>query len=263
MTQTCRKGHPLVDGSFYMRGAVAHCRICRREQQKLWRINWTPEYRLARKMGKRRPAQLTETWRTDEALAKARALFEQGIGAKDIAAEIGNGCTKVAIKSMAARRRWIAPPRQRKVRAKKLRVNALGYSAEQKEAIVELWATDTETADIRAHVNQIGPAQLTNQQISDMARRFGARRPASFFLQRNRKGAQSRWATNPKPKQRQAGAQIPIPLREVYQRCAQLDVPRAKRGSVEALNAAMRRIQPDHPGFAVADFQPTRLRWAI
>ena len=52
---------------------------------------------------------------------------------------------------------------------------------------------------------------------------------------------------------------IAIPLREVYARGFTLELPRAKRGDLAALNAAVKRDDPAHPGFCLADRKLSRI----
>lgn len=52
---------------------------------------------------------------------------------------------------------------------------------------------------------------------------------------------------------------IQIHLREIYQHAFTLDLPRDKRGDLDALNRAMRRENPAHPGFVLADRKVSRV----
>lgn len=52
---------------------------------------------------------------------------------------------------------------------------------------------------------------------------------------------------------------IAIPLREVYTRAMVMNLPLSKRGDLAALNAAVRRENPTHPGYVVAAHQTSRI----
>lgn len=293
----CAKGHALPGGG-------GRCMICRREYHAKWRANLSPEKREARNAAKRKPA--VQTWRTDAALARAQTLWEQGLSAAAIVAEIGNGCTVAAIKNHAARRQWKAPRhkkstwatpenvakaralydaghsdteiarqvgcsvdaiwghrRKRKWPPRRHFRNPWRGSDEQEAKIQELWGQHIHIETIRSAVNAIGPKQYNQSQLHTVAARLGLKRPP--VLIRNAPVRPVRVApvrAQPvKPKPKPTGGPIAIPLREVYQRAAQLEIPRSKRGSIEALNRAIKRVKPEHPGFRVADHQPTRLTW--
>jgi hypothetical protein len=128
-------------------------------------------------------------------------------------------------------------------------VPILGHSSAQLEFLQAKWSTEESVSSIVDAINAIGPKHFTEVQLRKLAQRLGLKRlKVVYHKPLNR--------TYPK---RSTG--IPIPLREVYQRAAQLDLPRSKRGDIYALNNAIKRVQPGHPGFVLADHQPTRLTW--
>jgi len=248
---TCRNGHPYPEGK-------RHCLVCRRAQWTRWRLSLTDEQRTARNAARRQiipkalpaPKQSKPTWITEANVTKARQLWDEGWSDARIAAEIG--CTVLAIYGYRRKRKWPL----REVRGPSTKP-ALGYSPEQAAKIRELWEAKVDIGFISQTINAIGPAQLTIKQLRHVARRFGLKRPS---LRGNKMGLRTPRAHTPKPP-RLKSAPIPIPLREVYQRAAQLELPRTKRGDIYALNNAMKHTQPGHPGFVLNDYQPTRLTW--
>jgi hypothetical protein len=191
------------------------------------------------------------TWLTEANIALARQRWDAGMSADAIAKEIGDGCTKGAVLGVRRRHQW--PTRVG------LPVEpALGYSPAQAAKVREMWTTDAPLALIRSTVNALGTTQLTEPQLRGIARRFNLHRPS---LRGHKMSLRIGAAVTKRA--RVKGSPIPIPLREVYQRSAQLELPRTKRGNIHALNNAMKRAQPDHPGFVLADTQPTRLTWAL
>lgn len=295
----CRNGHPKTPESTYNDG---RCRLCASERQKQWRLNLSDERREARNAAKRQPPR--GTWRTDEALAYARASWERGITAAKIAVHIGNGCTKRAIQATARRQQWpastwlsdstwITAATERRARE----LWDAGYSSVQIAAIIGdgctkdailgmkrrrkwpahtaqcrpaaamispspmqidslnlLWRSQRALKDIRETVNALGPKQFTDKQLRHMARKLNLRRPS---LRGTKLGLYDRPAKPPKP----VGGPIPIPYREVRRLGADLELPLSKRGDIYAVSNAMKRAQPGHPGFVLADHQPTRLTW--
>ena len=292
-TPMCRNGHVLSDDNIYIQDGMRRCRICRKEGSARWRARQSPEYREMRN-ATRRTGKSRSKWQTEETLSLARALWAQGASGPEIAAQIGNGCTYRAIHHLSSAQQWPRAPRivWDTAKARQLWDEGLGDkriarqlgttpgaisgyrrrnkwplrhvahgawrpSAAQEAKVRELWVQQRVALDfILRVVNAAGPKQYTTKKLRNLALRLGLKRPPMPPKVRIRAVAPAK----PKPL-KPAGGPISIPLREVYQRAAELDLPPSKRGDISALNAAIKRAQPQHPGFRIADHQPTRLTW--
>lgn len=224
---------------------------------------------------------MTAEWITEANLTKARALWDDGLSAKQIAVKIGRDCTKNAIIGMARRREWpdrpspiirTGAPKKRVPAAQKtslvfpVHTRALQYDHVQLALLRSQWGKHLDPRDICADFNAAGPAKVTLGQIVALARRMGLNRPLSWKKELARQQGLSRvgkaaWAPK-KSAFDSKGGPIVIPLREVYRRAAELNIPRSKWGDIDALNKAMRRQKPEHPGFIVGNHQPSRLAWS-
>lgn len=245
---TCRNGHPYVDGSYTVRGRGRHCRQCERDRNKRW-FQANSEARNARR---RKPPR--QTWINYATLAQARAMRDRGVTLDTIAATIGNGCSRKSLQRISKLHQWpvYKPP--------------------------SVWMTDESLALARTLWDEGRSAEVIAKLIGNGCtkgaicglvhrRKWPARppaeKPAPSVLQTKKPPKKGRLTFTPKKVRKPVVVGIPILLREVYQRAAALDLPRTKRGDIDALNRAVRRDKPDHPGFVLADHKPTRVTWAI
>ena len=196
--------------------------------------------------------QRRDGW-TAEIQAELDRLVAAGAGSSQIAAALN--CSRNAVIGRVSR-----------VRMNLGKGKPMPYAAEQLALLRHLWTETIEpAADIIVKVNAAGARQSSHQQLRDVARAHGWRRPegwkrangkrvAQMQRERKRKSAYTKFsATNPP---------IAIPLREVHRLAAEIELPLSQRDDIHALNRAVRQEQPNHPGFILADYQPTRLTWA-
>lgn len=289
-TPTCRNGHPLTEDNIYIQEGATRCRTCRKEGSARWRATLSPERREARNASRRTGGK--PTWRTDETLTLARSLWAQSVSAPQIAERIGNGCTARSVYRLSVIQKWPRPPRVvwDTVLARQLWDEGLsdeqiarrlgttpdaisGYrrrrkwpsryvvrgswrgSDAQEAKVKELWETRFDIDLILRTVNAAGPKQYTTKKLRHVARRLGLKRPSL-------RGVKMARLNRPAKPPKQVGGPIPIPYREVRRLGADLELPLSKRGDIYAVSNAMKRAQPGHPGFVLADHQPTRLTWA-
>lgn len=255
----CRNGHPKTAESTYSDG---RCRICARALQAQWRLRLDADQREARNARKRlsragaaHAPSRHPAWETPENLALILSLRTQGVSGKVISERIGNGCTSKGITRVARREGWPAYKVLQCTRAK-----PSWMTDEALERGRKLWDAKVFVPDIAKELG-CTPGAIRGVALRHHwphRSRVAKPPPAKIAKSHQRK---IKYAASVK-KQRVSAAGIPIPLRRIYELSARFDLPRTKRGDIHALNAAVKRAQPDHPGFVLSDYQPTRLMWA-
>lgn len=254
---TCSNGHSITDESLYEDG---RCRICTKERQKIYRLNLSAEQRAARNARKRRSHAPTSgrvyrppAWETAENLAFALSLRNQGVSGKKIAERISNGCTSKGLTRVAKREGW---PTYRVLQCDRER--PAWMTEEALERARRLWDEKVPVPDI---AKQVGCTEGAIRGVAfrhEWPHRPRVVKPPPVKIAKPKRQRKIKVAVK---RLRISVPGIPIPLRRIYELSAQFDLPRSKRGDLHALNRAVRAMQPDHPGFRLADHQPTRLTW--
>lgn len=135
------------------------------------------------------------------------------------------------------------------------------FTPEQFIVLQELYPQGAQFEQISAVVNAIpGGFTLRNERhLATWTKRTGVHRSAEYIgsLRRmKRKKLTVPVAVAPVVPERPP---IEITLREVYARGFTMDLPRDKRGDLEALSRAVLLENPAHPGFVLADRQMSRV----
>lgn len=123
---------------------------------------------------------------------------------------------------------------------------------EQRELFRRMYLADAHAAQIMEAVNALPGVRITTRnQFSHIASTLGIVRSANWkkiAQQMAREANKARLAAAAPVVTRNP---VRIFAREVWQWGNTLGLPRAQRGDLAALNVAMRREDPTHPGFAL------------
>lgn len=136
------------------------------------------------------------------------------------------------------------------------RMSALGikrrhYSPEQIAEFKRLYESGAPDAELIAGVNALpGKRMLGAGAVEGLRSRLKLRRNQTES-DRVRKSWATRRKSKPAAEQAPSDPRVGIPLREVYRWGADLGVPLSKRGDVHAVSRAMKRENPEHPGFVL------------
>lgn len=132
------------------------------------------------------------------------------------------------------------------------------YLPEQEEILRRMYPGGAEFEQIEPLVNAVpGGYRLRNKkQLWAWAKARKLVRSSQSVSIKSRQQAQAYWnrrkAETPAPVKTERQP-IQIHLREIYQHGFTLDLPHDQRGDLDALNRAIRRDDPGHPGFALAN----------
>lgn len=138
------------------------------------------------------------------------------------------------------------------------------YLPEQEEILRRMYPGGAEFEQIEPLVNAVpGGYRLRNKkQLWAWAKARKIVRSQRYLSDRCRQQARNYWDRRKAAAPVQAGIErgpIEIPLREVYARGFTMDLPQSKRGDLAALNAAIKRDNPIHPGFCLAERKTSRI----
>jgi hypothetical protein len=147
------------------------------------------------------------------------------------------------------------------------------WSKERSEAFVPMWQAGDDVFAIMAKLNALeGPPLTRTQQLGDRAKRLKIHRPPRIKEVKEVKEARivdRKPPRMPLPRKlrepkRPKGSPIKVPYHTLYNQGFQLWygeaygrevgdlLPRDKRNDLEAINRAIRKAEPGHPGFEIA-----------